>query len=276
MRHHHMLCHRFAEGVRHVKIFEKYLGDRPQRVLGPGGEPVDDSVVDHARKVATAGAQGVTHRGHGQHHVQVGAAPIDVIAPARLLGFSQTLLGYFVADAVDDAVLLLVGIQRGHHPASEHVVDELQEPLVGNVRVGKEKHHLFVLHANHGVQLLQVLAEHVLVVPPRQGDLEHSAAGGVRGKLGQALFARAPHTHEQRVALIEADDAMNASEVLERIFEKHQVHGFVFFVVTGEDLVEQGLDVGVGAHVLVQAQNTLLALHLLGRVQVVAVQDGIR
>ena len=227
VRQHHVFGDCLPELIRHVKVPEEHLGDGPERVLGPGREPVDDGVVNHPRKVPASGAEGVPDWGHGQNDVEIVSAPVHVVPPARLLRLAQASLGAVVPDATSDALLLIVRVKTGYHSRGEHVVNELQEALVGDVCVGEKENHLPVVDADFRVQRLQILPEHGLVVPACQRDLENSATGGVGGELGQRLLAGTADTHQERVALVQTDDSMDPGEVLERILEEYQVHRLV-------------------------------------------------
>lgn len=63
-----------------------------QGLFRPRLEPVNDGVVDQAREVAAACAQGLPHRGHGQDHMQIVAALQDKLGPASVLAVTGPLL----------------------------------------------------------------------------------------------------------------------------------------------------------------------------------------
>ena len=281
VRQHHVLRDGLPELIRHVEVPEEHLGDGPERILGPRGEPIDDGVVHHPWEVPASRAKGIAHRGHGQHDVEVVPAPVHVVPPARLLRLAQASLGAVVPHAAGDALLLVVRVETGDHTRGEHVVDELEETLVGDVRVGEEENHLSIVDADFRVQRLQILPEHGLVVAACQRDLEHPTAGGVRRELGQRLLTRSADAHQERVALVQSDDSVDPGEVLERILEKDEVHLLVQLVVVAQDLLEPGFDVAVRAHVLVQTKDAslgsalLLRRELLVRGLVVAKQNRI-
>eukprot|EP00955_Chlamydomonas_euryale_P094430 364857-Chlamydomonas_euryale.AAC.15 len=166
--------------------------------------------------------------------------------PARLLGRQQALALEVVAHRAARRVLLAVIQQRRHHAAREHVVDELQEALVRDVRC---------------VELLEVVAERRLVVAARQRDLKHLAAARVRRQPRQALLAGAADADQQQVALRQAHRAADTHEVLERVLKEHQVHGLALRVVQRQHLLKYRLNCRVVAQVGVQPQR--LALDLL-------------
>ncbi len=66
-------------------------GHRMQGLLRPRLKPINDCVVDQARKVAAAGAQGLANRRHGQDHVQVVAALQHKLGPAGFLAVACPL-----------------------------------------------------------------------------------------------------------------------------------------------------------------------------------------
>lgn len=67
-------------------------GHRMEGLLWPGLKPVYYSVVDQAREVAAACAQGLAHRGHCQNHMQVVAALQHKLCPAGVLAVICSLL----------------------------------------------------------------------------------------------------------------------------------------------------------------------------------------
>ena len=281
MRQHHVLGDGVSELVRQIEIAQEHLRDGTQRVLGPGREPVDDGVVHQPGEVAASRAKGIAHGGHREHDVQVIPAPIHVVPPARLLGLSETLGANLIPHAAHHALLLVIRVQRGHHPGGEHVVHQLEKTLVRDVVIREEEHNLFIFHADAGVERLEIFAKHRLVVPSREGNLEDAASGGVRSEPRQTLLTRAAHADEQSVALIETDDAVDAGEMFERVLEEDEVHRLVFRVVQLENRVEHGFDVDVGLDVLVQAQRlgflvaVLVEAEFLGGVEVIAEEDRI-
>ena len=66
-------------------------GHRMQGLLRPRLKPVNDCVVDQAREVAAASAQGLANRRHGQDHVQVVAALQHKLGPAGFLAVACPL-----------------------------------------------------------------------------------------------------------------------------------------------------------------------------------------
>ena len=194
-------------------------GDGEERLLGPRHEPVDDGIVDKARKVAAPGPERVADGRHGEHDVQIVGALGDEVLPDALLGRTGAVAHGLVAHLAEDGLLLLVGEEGGHHARGEHVVDELEEALLGHVLVAEEEDELLVLDAELVVEYLEVVAERGLVVAARQLDLEYVAAGGKGGQSRQALLAAAAHAHEQRVALVNANDAVDACRVLNGVVE---------------------------------------------------------
>eukprot|EP00982_Pelagococcus_subviridis_P009578 30935-Pelagococcus_subviridis.AAC.13 len=237
VRHDHVLGDRVPEPRGHVQVFQEHLRHRPKRVLRPRLKPIDHGVVDHPGEVPTARPERVSHRGHPEDDVEVVPAPVDEVVPRGFFRLAEAFLDDFFFEAGGDAFFFVVRVQRGNHPAREHVVDELQEPLIRDVR------------------RLEVVSEHRLVVPAREGDFKHLAPGGERGESRQRLLPRPADADEQRVSLIEPNDAMHARQVLERVLEEHEVHVFVLTVVVRHDLLEQGLDIRVRADVFVQAQH---------------------
>lgn len=74
------------------QYLEEDSGHRVECLLWPWLKPVYDSVVDQAREVAAACAEGLTHRRHCQHHMQVVAALQHKLCPAGFLAVICTLL----------------------------------------------------------------------------------------------------------------------------------------------------------------------------------------
>jgi len=70
---------------------QEHRGHRMQGLLRPRLKPVNDCVVDQAREVAAAGAQGLANRRHGQDHVQVVAALQHKLGPAGFLAVACSL-----------------------------------------------------------------------------------------------------------------------------------------------------------------------------------------
>ena len=93
----------------------------------------DCAAALHAESAAAA-AQGLAAGAHGQHQVQVGAALVDKKGPAHLLGVHQAPRLDLAAHAVHQGVALIGLVQRGHHAHVEHVVDQLEEALLDDVR----------------------------------------------------------------------------------------------------------------------------------------------
>ncbi len=46
-------------------------------------------------------------------------------------------------------------------------------------------------------------------------------AGSEGSELGKGLLARAPHTDEQRMATINADDAVHPGQMFQRVIKQH-------------------------------------------------------
>lgn len=67
-------------------------GHRMQSLLRPGLKPVNDSIVDQAREVAAACAQGLPNRGHCQYHMQIVAALQHKLCPAGIFAVVSSLL----------------------------------------------------------------------------------------------------------------------------------------------------------------------------------------
>jgi len=70
---------------------QEHRGHRMQGLLRPRLKPVNDCVVDQAREVAAASAQGLANRRHGQDHVQVVAALQHKLSPAGFLAVARPL-----------------------------------------------------------------------------------------------------------------------------------------------------------------------------------------
>ena len=81
----------------YIFMSKEHGGHGLQGLPGPGHEPVDAAVVDHAREVSAAGAQRVAHGGHGQHHVQVVDALADVVLPDGLADRRDAMLTRLVS-----------------------------------------------------------------------------------------------------------------------------------------------------------------------------------
>ena len=94
-----------------------------QGLLRPGLKPVNDCVVDQAREVATASAQGLANRGHGQNHMQVVAALQHKLGPAGFLAVARSLFHCLHSIATQLASSL-------HTPGSVHMQAGSQGSLV--------------------------------------------------------------------------------------------------------------------------------------------------
>ena len=100
-----------------------------------------------------------------------------------------------------------------------------------DVLVCKQEHHLLVLRAQLIIQHLQVVTERLLVIASTQLDLKHLAPRGERGQLTQALLAAATDAHQQGVALVHTDDAVDTRQMLQGIVKQYKVHGCVAVIV---------------------------------------------
>mmetsp|Transcript_29018 Transcript_29018/g.67262 ORF Transcript_29018/g.67262 Transcript_29018/m.67262 type:complete len:401 (+) Transcript_29018:4387-5589(+) len=256
---------------RQVLTSEELLRNANQRLHRPGREPVDHSVVDEAGEVSAALAQCVADRGHGQDNVQVVTAPVHVEIPAVVLGFHHLPGNHVLPHCRDQRVLLLLRVQCRHHAGRQHVVDQLQEALLGNMSVGEQEHNLLVLRPKLGVQGLEVLAELHLRVPTGECDLEHLALGHVGSETSQALLPGATDTNQQQVPPRQTQRSLDARQVLQCVVKQHEVHLLVHVVVVGQRLPKHSPNRVVAPHVLVQARHRVALVHR----QVVAKQNRV-
>ncbi|RNA15601.1 hypothetical protein BpHYR1_015874 [Brachionus plicatilis] len=161
-------------GHDHVGYQERG-GHGKKGLFGPRHEPVDDGVVDQSGKIAASGAQSVAYRGHGQHYVQIAGA------------VSDGLVSYLA----DDGFFFFVWVEGRHHSRSEHVVDELEEALLGHMLIAEQEDYFFVFDAKFVVENFEVVSECGLVVAAAKLDLEYVIACGERGQTCQTLLATA-------------------------------------------------------------------------------------
>lgn len=82
----------YEDCIKIDSYLEENSGHRVECLLWPGLKPVYDSAVDQAREVAAACAEGLTHRRHCQHHMQVVAALQHKLRPAGILAVVCALL----------------------------------------------------------------------------------------------------------------------------------------------------------------------------------------
>eukprot|EP00968_Pinguiococcus_pyrenoidosus_P001316 scaffold58_cov256-Pinguiococcus_pyrenoidosus.AAC.11 len=260
--------------LREVVFLDEVRRHALERLRRPGEEPVDGRAGHQAREVAAAHAQLLAAGRHAQDDVQVVPRLVDVVSPAHLRRLHQARLGHLLAHAAHQAVLLVLRVERRRHPDRQHVVEELEETLLGDVCVGEQEHHFLLPQLL--VQLLEVLAELRLAVVAHERDLEHVVASAERRDLGQALLAAATHADQQRVSPGHADDAVNAREVLQRLLEQHQVERLLLGVVNLQHHVEDVAHGVVGAKVLVQSGVFAILTETPGRQAVVSEDDGVR
>ena len=242
-------------------LAQEVVGYGRQRALGPREEPVDDGVVDEAGEVAAAAAQRLACGAHGQHDVEVVQALVDEVVPLALLVERDAAVLALLAHAVDQRDALLLGEETRHHARRQHVVDHLQEALVLDVRVGEEEddRRAALVGTELLVELLEVVLELLLRVEARERDLEDAVLRREGRELGQRLLARAADADQQRVAAREAQDAVDARQVLERVLEQHQVQRRVLpLVEVVEHVLEDAAQLRVVLQVLVHADVLLL------------------
>ena len=101
----------------------------------------------------------------------------------------RRLLLHDWADVVDAHVELVLRHHARNLAGHEHLIEELEEPLVLDLGVREEEGHLLPLEAGELVDILHVLEEVDLVVRLRDGDLEHLRARDERREPRQALLA---------------------------------------------------------------------------------------
>lgn len=129
-------------------------------------------------------------------------------------------------------VLLLVREQSWYHSGQQHVVYQFQETFIDDVSGGEQKHDLFVIHANHVVQILHVLAKRGLVVASRETNLKCSKACSVRCQFDHRLLPASAYTDHQNVAFVHPEGTMYPGQMLERVVEKDHVQfAHVSFIV---------------------------------------------
>ena len=160
-----------------------------QRLDWPWHEPVNATVVDKPREVTASRTQGLAHRRHRQDDVEVVGALIDEVLPNALAGRRAASVRGLRPHLTDNGFLLVVGKERRYYARRQHVVDQLEEALLGDVLIGEQEHGLLPLNTQPVVQDLEVIAEAGLIVATAQLDLKDLTAGGEGGQTGQALLA---------------------------------------------------------------------------------------
>ena len=114
--------------------------------------------------------------------------------------------------------------------------DPLRPTFLSDVLVGEEEDDLFVLLAQLLIKDLEIFPHRRLVVASTQGDLKHLALGRERREATDALFAAAPHSHEEGVTLRHAEDAMDAGQVVKGIVKQHHLHRGVVLIIVLQNL----------------------------------------
>ena len=98
----------------------------------------------------------VSYRAHAQHHVEVGAHPLNEVGEHA---FGRVLDPVPLGDLRQlgaDLLELVRLVEVGHLAARQDVVDVFEEGLVDDLRVVEEEDGGLVLHAGRPVQTLQI------------------------------------------------------------------------------------------------------------------------
>ena len=161
---------RWSRGTHPEGELREERCDGPQRVLGPRRKPSMTVLFTSPGSCGTASAA-CPPRGTSPDDVE-GSDTAPRSTSSTPPSSRPTPWRRTVAHAAAHALLLVVRAERRDHPGGEHVVHELEEALVRDVVIGEQKHHLLVPDADARVQRLEVVAEHLLVVPARERDLE--------------------------------------------------------------------------------------------------------
>lgn len=66
----------------------------------------------------------------------------------------------------------------------------------------------------------------------------HLTVGSIGCQLGEGLLARSAHPHQQGVAAVYADDAVNSGQVLQGVVKQNQLHLRLRLVVLLQDLLQ--------------------------------------
>ena len=221
------LSQRRFEFVRYVDVFEKLLRDVEEGIFRPGGEPVDRGARDQRRELAKALAEGVADGGEGEHDVEVLFNLLDEKVVHQVFVRVHASLLRPAPDVLEDGHHVAALHQVRNLPGVEQVGDVLDEVLVLDLRVGEQKHRVFVSLTREFHNLLQVVVPLHAAVRLGQLNLVNLKLLDVRREPRERLPPTPADAHEQRVPAGLRDDAADAAHVLQRVQKQHQVHGLL-------------------------------------------------
>ena len=218
---HEAIPHRVRANIDRI---EHGRGSGVQRLLRPRRKPVDCADVHERWEHAQPNAKCVADWRHAEDEVQVDAHARGEGAVQRSRRLRQAGGlgdgGHRVGEGAE--VVLLQ--QMWQLARSEDLVDVGDERLADHLCVGEEEDKLLAVATRAQEQPLEVAPPLSLPVRRRELDLEALHPAHVRCQAGERPPPRAADAAQQRIAAWPTQDASDASDVPESVFEEHEAH----------------------------------------------------